>query len=105
MWRVEWQKSYVRSHNKSISNYITRVNDKAWKNNNERIKAKNPLLLITRLNYELHDSLHEERALSYIHESLDDSIIITDSLFSQPLSTTSPLLQDMIPSNPLIYLR
>jgi hypothetical protein len=36
--------------------------------NHEIIKAKNPLLLITRLNYELHDDPHEERTLSYIHE-------------------------------------
>jgi hypothetical protein len=43
----------------------------------ERIKAKNPLLLITRLNYELHDSLHEERELSYIHESLEDKIRVS----------------------------
>lgn len=42
---------------------------------------------------------NEERALSYIHEE-DNHLIMTDPLFSQPLSTTFSLLQDMIPSNP-----
>ena len=38
---------------------------------------------------------NEERALSYIHEE-DNLSIITYQIFSQALSTSFPLLQDII---------
>ena len=78
MWGVEWQNTNVSSHNKSISNYITRIK---WKNNNERIKSKNPLLLIT-------CPPHEERTLSYIHECHNDrSTIFSTTLNYFPIIT------------------
>jgi hypothetical protein len=64
------------------------TNHKSMTNERIQIKAKNPLLLITRLNYELHDPFMKgEHSLIYM--KVLKSVIITDPLFSQ-----------LIPSNP-----
>jgi hypothetical protein len=46
---------------------------------------------------------HEERALSFIHEGLEDKIP-SHNYRSTFLSTYFPLLQNIIPSNPHTYL-
>ena len=71
----DWKRFSYLTHEWSTNDQIIlqESNDKPWKNNNERIKAKNPLLLITRLNYELHASYNppkwRENTLFYTWES------------------------------------